>query len=262
MFKTRALVVLGLAPILFSAAHARTLEEVQDCMRANLPERSGIQTVSFTSVDRAGASSESRAKLYWKRFDDGLSKVMLRFSDPSDLRGAGILLLEKEERMPDQFMYLPELRKVRRVTTRMLSSSMFGTDFSYEDFQRLQGMALDSSRKLLEDSELDGAPVHVMESLPDPESGSAYERIVDHIDVETCIMLKTEMYEQGGRLRKVSDTPRSQIAQEGARFVPRQVKIRDLRDETNSTLEVEDFDLDVRISRKYFSERHLGHGRD
>ena len=45
MFKTRALAVLGLAPILLSAAHARTLEEVQDCMRDNLPERSSIQTV-------------------------------------------------------------------------------------------------------------------------------------------------------------------------------------------------------------------------
>ena len=50
----------------------------------------------------------------------------------------GVLLLEKKDRMPDQFMYLPELRKVRRVTKRSVAGSMFGTDFSYEDFERFQ----------------------------------------------------------------------------------------------------------------------------
>lgn len=265
----RSLAVSAVAPSLVALsqlfalpAPARTLEEVQACMRANLPESSSVQTVSFESVNRAGESSESRAKLYWKRFDDGLSKVMMRFSDPLDLRGAGILLIEKDGRMPDQFMYLPELRKVRRVSTRMLSSSMFGTDFSYEDFQRLQGMTIGSRKKLLEDAELAGGAVHVVENLTDPESGSAYERIVDFIDVETCVMLKSEMYERGGRLRKVSRTSRDHLAKQDGRFMPRRVRMRDVRDETHSTLVVEDIDLDARISRKIFSERHLGTGRD
>ena len=40
----------------------------------------------------------------------------------------------------DMFMFLPELGKTRRITTQMVQGNMMGTDFSYEDFQRLQGM--------------------------------------------------------------------------------------------------------------------------
>jgi hypothetical protein len=260
LLRARLIVLLpfvAIALALAVAAHARTLEEVQACMRANLPETTSVQTIAFVTKDRIGAESESKATLYWKRFDDGLSKVMVRFTAPPDLRGAGVLLLEKEGRMPDQFMYLPELGRTRRVSTRMMSSSLFGTDFSYEDFTRLQGMATGSSDRLLENAEVDGGPVHVIESVPDPESGSGYERIVDFVDTETCVPLKTEMYGSGDRLRKVSTTPRAEVKKASDKWVPRLVLMRDAREETETRLVVEKIEPGVEIKRKVFSQQNL-----
>jgi hypothetical protein len=239
------------------SARADTLEEVQACMRANLPETTSVQEIVFITKDRIGAESESKAVLYWKRFADDLSKVMVRFTDPTDLRGAGVLLLEKKGRMPDQFMYLPELGRTRRVSTRMMSSSLFGTDFSYEDFMRLQGMATGSTDRLLEDVEVEGGPTHVIESIPDPESGSDYVRIVDYIDTETCVPLKSEMFESEDRLRKVSTTPRAEVKKTVDKWVPRLIVMRDAREKTETRLIVEKIEPGVKINRKVFSEQNL-----
>ena len=254
----RALLLVLLPSLaLASAAHARTVEEVEACMHANLPETTSVQEIAFVTKDRIGAESETRATLYWKRFKGDLSRVMVRFTAPTDLRGAGVLLLEKKDRMPDQFLYLPELGRTRRVSTRMMTSSLFGTDFSYEDFTRLQGMTTGATERLLEDSELEGGPVHVIERVPDPESGSGYKRIVEYIDTETCVPLKTEMYDGGERLHKVSSTPRAEVKRAGDKWVPWLVKMRDVREETETRLVIEKIEPGVKINRKVFSEQNL-----
>jgi outer membrane lipoprotein-sorting protein len=251
------LIALVPALALAASAQARTLEEVEACMQANLPETTSVQEIAFITKDRIGAESESKATLYWKRFEDDLSKVMVRFTAPTDLRGAGVLLLEKKDRMPDQFMYLPELGRTRRVSTRMMSSSLFGTDFSYEDFTRIQGMATGATERLLEDVEVEGGTAHVIESIPDPESGSGYERIVEYVDAETCVPLKTEMFESGDRLRKVSATPRAQLKKAADKWVPHLVHMRDAREETETRLVVEKIEPGAKINRKVFSEQNL-----
>ena len=74
-----------------------------------------------------------------------MSKVVLKVLEPPDLRDTGVLFIEKKDDPADMFIYLPDLEKVRRVTTRMLSGSLFGSDFTYEDFQQIQGMAREGS---------------------------------------------------------------------------------------------------------------------
>jgi hypothetical protein len=243
-----------------AAAEPSTAEDIERCVRENLPNASSVLTVAFRTRDRGGAETESRATLFWQRADDGLSRVMMRFADPRDLRGAGLLLLERRDRRPDTFMYLPELRTVRRVASRTVAGSMFGTDFSYEDFERLLGMAADASRARLPDAELEGRPVYVVEGRPAPDSGSAYERVVTFVDRERCVALRTESWERAGGLRKVLVADPQQITREGSDWVARSQKLSDLRDETQTLLLIEELKLDQPIPRKMFSERELEAG--
>jgi hypothetical protein len=248
------LALLAAAPAL---AAPETAEEIEACVRKNLPRRSSIQTLSFRSTDRVGSETGSTSTLWWELFDDGLSKLMLRFTDPSDLRGAGLLMLEQADRRPDTILYLPSLGKSRRVSSRAASSSLFGTDFSYEDFERLMGMSKDARRERLEDDTLHDRPVWVVAGHPGEGSASAYERVVSWVDQQTCVPLKSESYEPGGRLRKRLEVDVSQISREGERWVPRHQTMHDLRDQTSTELVVEEIELDAEISRKMFSEREL-----
>ena len=106
---------------------------------------------------------------------------------------------------------------------------MFGTDFSYEDFERLLGMAADASRTRLPDAELEGRPVYVLEGRPAPDSGSAYERVVTFVERERCVALRTESWERAGGLRKLLEADPQQITREGSDWIARSQKLSDLQ---------------------------------
>jgi len=252
-----ALLSAFLACALSAGAAPETADDIEQCIRDNAPKASSVQTVVLRSTNRVGDTTESGAKLHWKMFDDGLSRVLLRFSRPLDMRGAGVLLIEKKKRRPDVFMYLPELNKTRRVSSSAASSSLFGTDFSYEDFERIVGMSADATKERGEDGEIEGRAVRVLIGRPDPEFGSAYERIVTFVDEQTCVPLRIESYEPGDQLRKVFTVDAAEIRREGEVWVPYHQTIRDMRDETKTDVVVGKVEIDVEIHRKMFSAREL-----
>jgi hypothetical protein len=231
------------------------VDEIADCVKANQPQLSAEQTVTMRTVDRAGSARVSSATIYWQKFGEN-SKALIRFSAPEDLRGSALLMLQKGEHA-DIFMYLPELRRVRRVTKRSVTGSMFGTDFSYEDFERFQGLAADGDAKRLPDEEVEGRKVFVVEGRPSRGEESAYERIVSFVDQERCIPVHTELYEKGERLRKVMVMPSEKITREAESWVPRLVLVKDLVNQTQTELLVEEIALDKKLPCKLFSESHL-----
>jgi hypothetical protein len=66
-----------------------------------------VQQIALEAVDRRDARKVSNATVYGRRFDDGLSRVLLRVTAPDALRGSGVLMLEKAGRN-DLFMCLSD----------------------------------------------------------------------------------------------------------------------------------------------------------
>lgn len=240
-----------------ASAGPETVEEIEACMEANQPSDTAIQTIGMISTDRVGSELESRAKMYWKEFDGGLSRVLMQFSDPPDLRSAGMLLIQKEGDRSDMFMYLPELKKVKRISGHMISGSMFGLDFSYEDFERLQGLSKDGETTRLADVEISGRPAYQLSTTPDAKGDSGYERIVDTIDKASCLVLESKMYEKGDRLRKVFKTGLDGVEKREGKWYAKEVTMQDLRDETSTRIVIEELEVGVEINRKMFSQRAL-----
>jgi hypothetical protein len=236
-------------------------DAVKACVRARFPYDSSVQSITLISRDRGGGSREVKARVYWSRAEDGMSSVLVRLSSPPDMRGAGLLLLEHENHN-DIFMYLPELKRVRRLTGHSLSSSVFGTDFSYEEFEWLQGMGRRGTTTRLADTVIVGRPVHVVELRPASDGSSAYERIVTYVDAEHCVPLQVEFYAAGGQLRKVLTADPEQIRPEGTVPVPRRFEMRNLRQQTSTEVRVEAIELGTKHKRWLFTTQNLESGRD
>ena len=241
---------------------AYTAQDIQDCVQSNVPKRTSEQEVEFTAVDRVGNERFSRAEVQGKRFDDGQRRVLLKFNRPDDLRGSAFLMIERAgSNGSDMFLYSPELRKVKRLSGRATASSLFGTDFSAEDFERLQGINRPGTLRRVEDAEIDGRPVWRLETRPTEAAESAYERIVSFVDQERCVALRTESYEPGDRLRKVLTADPETIERHGDIWVPERLVMRDERDETHTVLRVDEVRLDVEIADRQFSLATLDRGR-
>jgi hypothetical protein len=250
---------VALTALLLSSATApgdqSEIERLVDCARKNIPDTS-VQTMVFRAIDKVGYTREIRTRVSRKRFEDGLSKVFVRVEAPNDLKGAGLLLIERSSRA-DMFIYLPDLQRIKRVTSRMLSGSLFGSDFTYEDFLQVQGMALEGRHELLQDATVNGVAVRVVAHYPAEDSGSSYERVVSYWDRDTCITLKSEMWAPGGHQRKTLTVDPDAIFQEGEARIPQKLRMQDLRDQTSTELAIEELEVNVKIHRKLFSTSSL-----
>jgi hypothetical protein len=234
-----------------------TAAEIQSCVERNFPDDSMVQTVRMVSVDRMGVERVLEAEMFWQRnAETGLSNVLMVFDNPPELRGASVLVLEKKPQN-DMFMFLPELGKSRRITSQMVQGNMMGTDFSYEDFQRLQGLLTSLDSKRLPDATVAEHAVFVTESVPSDPS-SEYSQVRSWVDQETCVPLQVELFTKQSPepVKRMTMNPKA-LSQEKSGFFPREIAMKDLRTETSTTIVIEKLKLGVPIERKRFSASEL-----
>jgi hypothetical protein len=140
----------------------------------------------------------------------------------------------------------------------MVADTMFGTDFSYEDFRRLQAVSSDLPGERLADVELEGRSVYVVASrYPDGED-SMYERLVAYVDPKTCVPLKIEFFQKGDTPRKVLTADPAAIVELEGRNVAKKMLLRDVKEGTETAIDVVELQVDVDIPEKLFKERTLG----
>ena len=82
------------------------------------------------------------------------------------MSAAHAFLIIENEPQNDMYIYMPGLVMVRKITSKRISSSILGTDFSYEDYERLHGILTDLKAEQYPDEVLAGRPVYVVNSYP------------------------------------------------------------------------------------------------
>jgi len=238
-------------------AGAATLEEVQACVSGNSPKKTLRQSQTLLVFDRGGRERKLEMDLEWKRFGENRSKSVLRVTSPPDMRGSAVLVIEKEGQATDIFSYLPELGKTRRLNSRSLSSSAFGSDFSYQDLDYMQNLLGGSDQKLLSDSEVNGRPVYVVESRTQGEAAGAYERVVTFIDADRCVLVRAEMRGDGARILKTMAADPGKVVARGGGWEVTEVRVEDPVRETHSVIRIEDSETDVEIKDAVFTRGAL-----
>jgi len=245
--------------LILSLQTAQTLateipEVVRSCLEKNTPESTSAQTIELRARDRNGYEQVLQSNVYWKRFPDNRSRILMHFDEPADVRGARFLIIENEPQN-DMYIYMPGLLITRKITSKRISSSILGTDFSYEDYERLHGILTDLKAEQYPDEMLAGRPVYVVNSYPDDNSG--YEKITTYIDKETCVALKTDLYERGHQLRKTMSVDPAAIKKEGSIHVPHSLLMRDVRDATETQMTIQKISTNLPLEDALFDPEQL-----
>lgn len=236
---------------------ARAIDpQVESCIRQNEPKTTAIQKIEMRSIDRAGYDKTLAADIYLKRFPDDTSRLIAFFHEPDDIIGTRLLVIEKPPEN-EMYVYMPSLFKIRRISSKRISSSMYGSDFSYEDIERFYGMLTAEKPVQLPDSDLDGVPVYVLETRPAEDSGSKYEAVVAYFDKQDCVIQRIDFFEPGEKLRKQLIVDSSSIMASGSIKLPRKVTMTDLRNQTETHLSIRQVELDVPLEDATFNQENL-----
>lgn len=120
-------------------------------------------------IDKKGNERHREMKIFSK--DKGRDSLRLQFFlAPADVKDTGFLTYDyySGEKDDDQWLYLPDLRKTKRIATSDKSSSFMGSDFSYADMTR---RVLDEwNYKLLKEDKVDDAAVWLVEAVPESKT--------------------------------------------------------------------------------------------
>jgi hypothetical protein len=236
--------------------------------QGRLPVRGGqplpdtyIQDARLISGDRGAAVQESRLRMTWASFrdaqdrpvDDVMSKTIVRYTDPFDLRYSGYLVVNNDVRPNDQFVYLNARRQVRRVNLR--EEAVFGTDFTFEDI--IPNEIEDGDYKRLPDQEVSGRTVYVVEVIPKEEENSEYSKSVIHVDKTSCVPLLTRYWdEKGVEVKQLTVIAEKIKSMDGVHW-PMELTMRNLQLESFTTLLVEKLEANPKLERRNFDLRRL-----
>ncbi len=187
-----------------AAPDGRAIAERAD--KQNRP-RDEHATFRLVILDRTGQRRERRVSCWFKagkESDD--DKSLVRFVDPPDVRGTALLTIENGEE-EEQWLYLPDLRKTKRIAGASKSLSFAGTDFSNFDM-RTEDLASHHYERTGED-EIGGRPCWIIEARPKDDAArdeSGYSRRRIWVDKERYTVPRVEYYDKNGKLLKVSTT--------------------------------------------------------
>ena len=123
----------------------------------------------------------------------------IEFIEPADVRGTRMLTWSHGTKNDDQWLYLPSLKRVKRISSRSKSGSFMGSEFAYEDLgsQEIEKYTY----KYVKDEQLDGRNHWVIEQVP-TDKKSGYSRQVSWVDQEYRQPAKVVFYDRKGALLK------------------------------------------------------------
>lgn len=237
-FVRLALASLLLLPAAAAAEQQQKLRNISACARRNIPEPDSIRAMRVIARDRLGAKRVTVVRLYGRWTKAGRRQQLAEFIEPAELRGSKLLILEGTDQSEIYFRSA-ELGRVKRISGGGRASALFESDFSYEDYEYLEGLRSSGKSKRVEDAVIGTRPVYVLETRPAEASNSAYELIVAFVDQKTCVPLRIEFYETGRRLRKELTVDPAEILQRGPAWIPHSVLLRDIRDYTTTLILVD-----------------------
>ncbi|GIW42934.1 MAG: membrane protein [Candidatus Binatia bacterium] len=168
--------------------------------------RDRTQELKLRIIDRRGGERTRELVIKTKKYDNDRTRSIVFFSAPEDVRGVGMLQWADPKGKDEQWLYLPELGKVRQISGAAKRESFVGTDFSYEDLavitQILDWDEAEAKADFLRDEAIDGFPCYVLEFTPTGKDIS-YAKVRAWVDAKDLVVRKYEMVEKNGQLAKV-----------------------------------------------------------
>ncbi len=161
----------------------------------------GDSSATLQMILRNRQGEESRREIRSRSLEvpsDG-DKSLIVFDEPKDVQGTALLTFTHKTADDDRWLYLPALKRVKRIASNNKSGPFMGSEFAFEDLgsQEVEKYTY----KHLRDEKLDGQDVFVSERMPvDKDSG--YTRMVIWTDKAEYRPLKIEYYDRKQSLLK------------------------------------------------------------
>ncbi len=230
-----------------------TGKQIVEKMRDRSTGDTVIMKVKMTITDKRG---DQRVRSVINRMKDAPSggKTVVTFVKPDDVKGTKFLVVEHNKGDDDQFLYMPALKKVRRISSKQKSGKFMGTDFSYSDLQSHDPNK--GSHTRLDDETIDGNACYKIQTEPKDPDDYEYSKIIYWVRQDNDIPVKGEFYDKSGELLKVLNVTKVEKDADGT-WVVRDTLMKNVQKNTSTRMEILQYSTKTKIADEFFTERFL-----
>lgn len=171
--------------------------------RENRP-KDEVDRFTMVIVSPTGQKRTRQLTTWFKAGESSDDRTLVRFDAPPDVKGTGMLTIEKGDD-DEQWLYLPELRKKKRIAGASKALSFMGTDFSNYDMRTEDLAGHDYER--VADEKMDGRDCYVVIATPkddEVKDETGYSKRKIWVDKERWVVLRCEYFDKNGKLLKVA----------------------------------------------------------
>ncbi len=199
-----AFTLLAATMVMPFAANAETAEEkgLAIAIESDKRDQGYVDSTSDMRMilrNRAGKESTRTMRALSLEVEGDGDKSLSVFDEPADVKGTASLTWAHSTKPDEQWLYLPALKRVKRISSKNKSGPFMGSEFAFED---IGSQEVDKySYKYLGDEVIDGADAFIVERIP-LDKNSGYKKQVSWIEKERYIMLKVDYYDRKNALLK------------------------------------------------------------
>ncbi|HEX8704250.1 MAG TPA: outer membrane lipoprotein-sorting protein [Myxococcaceae bacterium] len=249
--------VLVVALLAFLPVHAE--ESAADIARKSR-ERGALNLLGLsaqlklTTVSKDGKKTEQVLTTTAKKLGER-THSLVRFQQPAKVAGIAVLTVEGAKGEASEIsLYLPKVKRVRKVARTQRSQSFMETDFTYADLGGTGGENDDAMKKVGESKKLDRL-VWVLEGKAGADS--PYGEVKVYVDQETYVPTQVEYTDKEGKPFKVYRA--AELKRFKDRVIAARSSMENLKTGSVTTIEVLSLD-EVQLGDEAFSERALERG--
>lgn len=164
----------------------------------------GTSEMEMVLIDKNAHERVRKIRSFTKDRGEDKMRIMF-FLSPADVKDTGFLTYDYDAptKDDDQWLYLPALRKTKRIASRDKSGSFMGSDFNYSDMTRKDLDAYDF--KILKEDDVRGAKTWVIEAVPKTSEEideTGYAKSVVFVRQDNFVVVRAVHWEKdGGRLK-------------------------------------------------------------
>lgn len=178
-----------------------TAQQIADkVVRADTSNWTGAKTRMRMILSEEGGKTKERSMEIIGRKKDGRYQSMVRFLGPAEVAGTAFLMLDRGNDEAEQYIYLPAVKRTRRIAGRDRDGSFMGSDFTYADMQGMSSK--DASHKRLPDEKVGSEDCYVLESTINPKAGVAYSKVLTWVRKTDFVALRTKFFDSAGKHAK------------------------------------------------------------
>ncbi len=213
---------------------------------------SSIAKTEMILINASGQKSVRQMEMKTLEGENG-DKTISTFLTPADVKGTKTLTHEHVDRDDDQWLYLPALKRVKRIASSNKSGSFMGSEFSYEDIGNQNYNKFTYGDKV-EEVDLNGVKCYKGTRIP-KDGNSGYTKQISWVSMDNFLLQQVEYYDRKSELLKTATfSDHKQI--DGVWRVGK-IEMKNHQNDKSTVLTWKEDKIKVGLTAKEFNKRML-----